>query len=130
MRTETPFVLVRELIGVDALIAGPSGNARVTLIVDTGAARTTVVPRVAEAIGYSPELRMVWSVTRTAVGEEHGYMVRAVVEALGLRVRPHPIVVADLGYDIDGLLGIDFLRHFEIGISFAKGSIVAEKLAP
>jgi hypothetical protein len=41
MRAETPFHLVGELVGVDAVIVGPTGRADVTLIVDTAAVMTT-----------------------------------------------------------------------------------------
>jgi hypothetical protein len=44
MRTETTFTLVHQLIAVDAILIGPTG----------GAAMTTVAPRVAESVGFSP----------------------------------------------------------------------------
>jgi len=56
MRAETSFDLVGELIGVQAIIVGPTGQAEVTLVLD--AAMTTVVPSVAESIGYSPHIAL------------------------------------------------------------------------
>src|SRR5689334_18222574 len=55
MRAETPFQLVGDLIGLDAVIVGPTGRAEVMLILDTAAVMTTVVPSVAESIGYSSD---------------------------------------------------------------------------
>ena len=130
MRVETTFELVGELIGVDAVIVGPSGSAEVTLILDTAAVMTTVVPSVAESIGYTSDLRIAWSVTRTAAAEERGYIVRSEVSTLGFTLPDHRVVVADLGYGIDGLLGINFLRHFNIEIRFADRRILVEKIAP
>lgn len=73
MRTETTFHLVGDLIGVDAMMVGPTGSAEVTLILDTAAAMTTVVPSVAQSIGYTSDLRLGWSITRTAAARLHGY---------------------------------------------------------
>ena len=58
MRAETSFDLVGDLIGVDAVLVGPGGRAEVTLILDTAAVMTTMVPSVAESIGYSHALRV------------------------------------------------------------------------
>ena len=43
--------------------------------------------------------------------EERGYIVRAELSALGFTMRSHRVVVADLGYGIDGVLGINFLKR-------------------
>jgi len=42
----------------------------------------------------------------------------------------HRVVVADLGYGIDGVLGINFLRHFNLEIRFAERRIRVERIAP
>ena len=88
MRVETSFDLVGDLIGVDAVVVGPTGRAKVQLILDTGAVMTTVVPNVAASIGYSSALRVGWTVTRTAAAEERGYIVRSEVSTLGFTARP------------------------------------------
>lgn len=129
MRAETSFDLVGDLIGVNAVIVGPTGRAEVSLILDTAAVMTTLVPSVAESIGYSAALRVGRSVTRTAAAEEHGYIVRTEVSTLGFTMPDHRVVVADLGYGIDGLLGINFLRHFNIEIRFAERRILVEEIA-
>ena len=70
------------------------------------------------------------SVTRTAAAEERGYIVRSEISALGLTMPNHRVVVADLGYGIDGLLGINFLRHFNVEIRFAERRILVEEITP
>lgn len=130
MRVETPFELVGDLIGIDAVMVGPSSRAEITLLLDTAAVMTTVVPKVAESIGYSPALRVGMSVTRTAASEEHGYIVRSQISTLGFTMPDHRVVVADLGYGIDGLLGINFLRHFNLEIRYAERRLLVEKIAP
>ena len=129
MRTETSFELVGDLIGVNAVIVGPTGRAEVSLILDTAAVMTTLVPSVAESIGFSSTLRVGRSVTRTAAAEEHGYIVRTEISTLGFTMPNHRVVVADLGYGIDGLLGINFLHHFNIEIRFAERRILVEEIA-
>lgn len=130
MRTETRFELAGDLIAIDSVIGGPKGRANVKLIVDTGAVMTTVVPSVAESIGYSSALRIAWTVTRTATAEERGYIVQSEVRSLGFCIPDHRVVVADLGYGIDGLLGINFLRHFDFEIRFAEHRIFAQRVVP
>jgi len=130
MKAETTFELIGDLIGIDAVIVGPTGRADVTLILDTAAVMTTVVPSVAELIGYTPAHRVGLTVTRTAAADEHGYIVRSEVSTLGFTLPNHRLVVADLGYGIDGLLGINFLRHFNIEIRFADRRILVENITP
>jgi len=127
MRVETSFDLVGDLIGVDAVVVGPTGRAKVEIILDTGAVMTTVVPNVADSIGYSSALRVAWTVTRTAAAEERGYIVRSEVSTLGFTVPDLRIVIADLGYGI-GVLGMDFLRLFNLEIRPAERRILVEKI--
>jgi predicted aspartyl protease len=129
MRTETSFELIGDLIGVRAIVAGPSTRAEFTLILDTAAVMTTLVPSVAESLGYTAAVREGWTVTRTAAAEERGYIVRAELSSLGVTMPNHRVVVADLGYGIDGLLGINFLRHFNVEIRFADQRIFVEPSA-
>jgi predicted aspartyl protease len=124
MKVETSFELVGDLIGVDAVITGPTGRVEVQLILDTGAVMTTIVPSIAESVGYSPASRLAWMVTRTAAAEERGYIVRSDVDVLGFTVPGLRIAVADLGYGIDGVLGMDFLRLFNIEIRPIERRIV------
>lgn len=130
LKAETSFELVGELIGVDAVIVGPAGSAKVTLILDTAAVMTTIVPSVAESIGLSASLRESRSVTRTAAAEERGYVVRSEISALGFTTPNHRTVVADLGYGIEGVLGINFLRDFNIELRFAERRILVESITP
>ena len=51
MKTASTFDRDGDLIVVDATLRGPRASAAVRLIVDTGAALTTLAPNVAEAIG-------------------------------------------------------------------------------
>jgi predicted aspartyl protease len=131
MRSETSFELDGDLISVDAVVVGPNGQAAVRLVLDTGAVLTTLVPRVAESIGYTSTARVARSVMRSAVTEEHGYIVRlAQLSTLGFTVPDVHADIADLGYGIDGVLGMNFLSDFNFEIRPAERRILIEKIIP
>jgi len=131
MRSETSFELDGDLIVVDAIAIGPSGKAEVRLVLDTGAVLTTLIPTIAESIGYTSAAQVARSVMRTAAAVEHGYIVRLVqLSTLGFTVPYVHIDVADLGHGIDGVLGMNFLSDFNFEIRPAERRILVERIAP
>ena len=131
MRSETSFEFDGDLIVVDAIAIGPSGKAEVRLVLDTGAVLTTLIPTIAESIGYTSAARVARSVMRTAATVEHGYIVRLVqLSTLGFTVPYVHIDVADLGHGIDGVLGMNFLSDFNFEIRPAERRILVERIAP
>lgn len=131
MRSETSFELDGDLIVVDAIAVGPSGQAEVRLVLDTGAVLTTLIPTIAESIGYTSAARVARSVMRTAAAVEHGYIVRLVrLSTLGFTVPHMHVDVADLGHGVDGVLGMNFLSDFNFEIRPAEQRILVEKIAP
>jgi len=130
MRSVTSFDLVNELMFVDAVVTGPAGRLRARLIVDTGAMLTTLIPSVVETIGYTEYDAIKRTTIRTAAAVEHGYMVRVQeFTALGFRMWDAQIDVADLGHDVDGLLGMSFLRNFTLEIRPSERRIFVERVA-
>lgn len=131
MRSETSFELDGDLIVVDAIAIGPSGQAEVRLVLDTGAVLTTLIPTIAESIGYTSAARLARSVIRTAAAVEHGYTVRLVrLSTLGFTVPDLHVDVAELGHGIDGVLGMNFLSDFNFEIRPAERRILVERIAP
>lgn len=66
---------------------------------------------------------------RSAVGEESGYLVRlADLTALGFTVPNVWIDVADIGHDLDGLLGMNFLSDFNLEIRPAERRLLVERI--
>jgi len=131
MKSETSFDLDGDLIVVDATVVGPRGQAQVRLVLDTGAVLTTVIPTIAESIGYTSADRVAWSVTRTAAATERGYIVRvAQFSTLGFIVPDLHVGVADLGYGVEGVLGMNFLSDLNFEIRPAERRILVEKIAP
>lgn len=52
-RHETPFVIDRDLIIVEAVLIGPRGRTIGNFVVDTGTSLTTMIPELADSIGYT-----------------------------------------------------------------------------
>jgi clan AA aspartic protease (TIGR02281 family) len=128
-RLSSSFVLDRELILLEAEVVGSTGRtAEARLVLDTGAAATTLTPRVVEKIGYTRRAGFKKAKVHTAIGEEHGYWLRvAELAVLGVTTPNFALTVLPLGHeDIDGLVGMNFLRHFNFEIRPADQQILVE----
>ena len=111
------------------VIAWINGRAPVQLILDTGAARTTISPAALIGLGVTyrdaPKVE-IHGVTGTA----SAYLVGLEsLEVGGARVGPLPVLSHDaqMGGGSQGLLGRDFLNHFRVTIDSAIGVV---ELAP
>lgn len=127
-RSETPIVRHRELIFIDGEVVGPKGPKSVRLVLDTGAAATTLVPEVIEEIGYGAHHGHKQALVHTAVGDEKGYWLRvSELSLLGVTTADFAVTVFPLGHQhIDGLLGMNFLRHFNFEVRPRESRILAE----
>lgn len=131
MRSETSFDLDGDLIIVDAIVVGPSGRSNVGLVLDTGSVLTTLVPDVARALGYSAAASIAPTVTRTAAATEHRYLVQPEeLSVLGVTVPGVHVNAADLGYGLDGVLGMNFLLDYNVEIRPAERRIIVERIGP
>jgi clan AA aspartic protease (TIGR02281 family) len=117
-KISTRFDRDRELMVVEAEVAGPTRSWRARLVLDTGAAATTLTPQVVAKIGYSRRDGYKKAKVHTAIGEEHGYWLRvAELTVLNVTTPDFALTVFPLGHeDIDGLVGMNFLRHFNVEI--------------
>ena len=92
---------------------------------------TTLVPPIAQAIGYSAATSIRPTVMRTAAADEHGYLVQLLeLSALGISAPGVHVNVADLGYGVDGVLGMNFLLDYNIEIRPAERRIFVERITP
>jgi predicted aspartyl protease len=114
-----------ERILVEATV---NGATSAVLLLDTGADRTLIAPRVLEAAGVSLE-------TGTAAGRMQG--VTGAADVRGVRVsslevgdaRYGPLLVIAHDMDqagVDGLLGRDFLEQFKVTIDSAGGVVTLD----
>ncbi len=130
MRHET-FFEAGKLIVVEASIVGPRGTTTARMLLDTGAAMTTVSPELLDLVGYSPRDGARRTRVHSAVGEEHGYALQlAAFTALGFTLDDHIVNVFDLGHEdiADGLIGMNFLNQLNYEIRSAEGRILVEKI--
>lgn len=131
----TRFATNSDLIIVDCRIWGPEARQRrpVRLVVDTGAATTVISTEILDELGYSARDAEAISVMRSAVGREHGYLIRITrLEALGHRVQDFRVHAHDLpdGWGIEGLIGINFLAQFNYEVRSVEGRLLVERAAP
>lgn len=131
-RQETPFATHAELIVVEAAVTGPLGVTAARLVLDTGAAYTTITHELADAIGYSARDGIRRTRVRTAIGSEVGYVLAvAELRVLGLVRQSFPVHVFDLGHDdINGLVGLNLLSQLNYEIRSAERRIFVESVTP
>jgi predicted aspartyl protease len=118
-----------DLIFVTARVFGPSRSCLVRMALDTASAGVFVVPRIARRLGYSSRDAVRHTTVTTPLGQEPGYAVRVLrFEALGFRFEDFPVLVHELavGRDVEGLLGLTFLRHFNFEVRPREGHIRLE----
>lgn len=128
-RISSFFSRSRELILVAADVTGRSGRmTQARLVVDTGSAATTLTPSIVERIGYSRKDVFEDATVTTAIGEERGYWLHlAQLDVLGIATPNFAVTVFPLGHqNLDGLVGMNFLRHFNFEIRSAEQSIHLE----
>ena len=101
-----------------------NGATPATLMLDTGATRTVINPKVLEAVGVNYRDAQRGSI-RGVTGEAPVLAVRVEsIEASGARSGPLLVVAHDTGFGQgDGLLGRDFLDQFSVNIDNAAGLV-------
>lgn len=101
----------------------------VTLILDTGASYTQLPWRILRAIGSDPRpgTGVIRVVTTSGVEVPPLSRVKR-IHALGKSVGNLEVLCHDLPPEarVDGLLGLNFLRHFNVAIRFKEGVIEIE----
>jgi len=98
----------------------------VSLILDTGSSFTHLPWRVLQAIGYDPGTSKEKVKVVTPSGVEFPPRVKVKrIRALGKSVEKVDVLCHDLPPEakVDGLLGLNFLRNFNIAIRFKEGVI-------
>lgn len=129
----TRFNPANDLILIEGALWGPldRGGRSVQLVLDTGAAETIIVPQVLDSLGYNPRDGEAISVMRSAVGREEGYLIRVERFAcLGHQARNVRVHAQDLpeGWNIEGLIGLSFLRQFNYEVRSQEGRIRVERV--
>ena len=121
-----PFEPQRGLIIVNAELSGPTGSVILRLALDTGATGTLVNPALLVAVGYDPALAPDRLQMTTGSGVEFAPLVTIDrLTALGHERSKLPVLGHTLppSANVDGLLGLDFMRGKVLVIDFASGAI-------
>jgi len=114
------------LIIVPVRLFGPVGDMIVRLALDTGATSTLINSEIMVLLGYDPATSPNRIQVTTGSGVELCPRVTVQrLEALGKSVNDFPILSHTLPptSQVDGLLGLDFFRGFQISIDFRNGTI-------
>jgi hypothetical protein len=121
----TPFN-PRAMVVVSAQILGPLGEGNADLLVDTGAAYSMLSLIVLRAVGYEPDMA---TDRRTAVTASRPEIIPVLqvqrFRALGKERLNFPVLCHNLpaGLQVDGLLGLDFIRRHRLNLDFISGFI-------
>lgn len=122
----------RPVIVLEAEIYGPAGSVQALLALDTGATTTVVSNWLLTAIGYDLSLVQQRITIITGSGTES---VREVVvekiQAIDQAVEDVTVICHDLPEetDLDGLLGLNFLRHLDIQINYSTSTLALSPLS-
>jgi len=116
-RLETPIILRR------VRLEGPLATREVDLLLDTGAAYTTISWDTAKDLGYDPagSPERVSIVTANGVIEVPKLAVRRIIfrELIAKHVEVICHDIPELA-EIEGLIGLSFLQHFRVVLDFKK----------
>ena len=122
----TSFNPVGELIVLRLTVGGvdPDTFRNVFVALDTGASNTMIPTEVAVDLGYDLSNPNEQMMTANGIVLANRIAVRKLT-AIGETVENIDVVCHDLpeGSIIEGLLGLNFLRHFDVNISFSTGTI-------
>jgi hypothetical protein len=125
-----PFDPTAEAIWVVGWLIGRGGRRRdVLFLVDTGTPDTIVDQDLAVEVGLDRTQSTGPADFRAFSGPQSGYFVPADgIEVLGRKLEPFTIAACpfDPEFQIDGVLGLDFLRSLLVTLDFKHGRISLE----
>ena len=100
------------------------------MALDTGARMTVMVPRVARELGFEPDEAQPTANVISATGEAPAALLRVEsISLLGLEVTNVRILCYALPprLKLDGILGLNFLKHFKIVIDNETETVTLTK---
>ena len=128
-----PFERSGDLMTIRARVWGPNGDRGLLLVIDTGAAATSIEPAILAELGYSPRDAILRTRVPTPAGVQHGYLVQ-VHRFYALGATLSGLVVQALAladeYGVDGLLGMNFLENFNFTVRPRDQQIHLEPVGP
>lgn len=121
-------------ISIRATMIGPTMRS-VILAFDTGATTTLITRNAAFEIGLDPDMAdRHTSLTTASQAETVPLLTFSRLMVMGHSSDNLDVVCKDLPLplqmQVDGLLGLNFLRHFKLFINFPKGVLVLQEKNP
>ena len=112
---------------VEVTIVGKEASANITMLLDTGAAMTCILPDVADKLGLAHAGHL-----GVAMADRKGSVYPVVllqeIAIQGMSVRRMHVFLGECGMSsAQGLLGADFLRHFEFKIDPEKEVMILKR---
>ena len=130
MKWGRPFDPTAEAIWVVGTLEGRNGREQqFLLLVDPGTPETIVDEQLANQIGLDRSQSIGPASFRGFTGPQDGYYAIADgLEVFGRRVGPFQVACCpcDPGFEIDGLLGLDFFRNLVVTMDFKHGRLTLE----
>jgi predicted aspartyl protease len=130
MKSTVKFEVSDNIIRIGAEIHGPRAIIIASLALDTGASTTMLNTEILRMAGYDPArgsetLLITGSTIPTA-----RLLTIDRLDAAGQSVKNLEIVCHDLPdeSELDGLLGLNFLCHFDLEINYSNATIVLKPL--
>ena len=117
--TVFPFERSGDLITVTARVWGAHGDRELLLVLDTGAAATSIEPAILEELGYSSRDAILRTRVPTPAGLQQGRLFRVDrFHALGADLSNFVVQALALAdeYGVDGLLGMNFLENYNFTV--------------
>jgi clan AA aspartic protease (TIGR02281 family) len=121
---EIPIEKDTSIIILEVDLFGKISNYRVNMALDTGATFTMIPWDIAEHLGYDPAaMRERVFITTASTIERAPLITLERMKVFDVEVENIKAVVHDLPPKsrVDGLLGLSFLKHFDINLHFKKG---------
>lgn len=117
------------VIQLKVRLEGEREVKKINMALDTGATYVMLPWEIAEVLGYEPELSKERINMITASGVEKAPLITLkVVDVIGKRAENIKAIVHDLPQEsyVDGLLGLSFLKNFNVCLNFRDGVLEIE----
>ena len=118
-----PFDSSQPVIPVPVTLIHHARTVSTQLLLDTGASLTIITPTIAELLNVKPTSTTKFTTANGLVTTKLASL--DTVQAYKHTVNNVPIAITQLpdNADIDGLLGLSFLKHFHLEIDFPNSKI-------
>ena len=119
----------RPIIVVEVKISGKNLTATAQLVFDTGASLVILPWKITNALGIKIDPNNTIQTATASNIETVPVVIIPEMSVLGQKIKNVKAIVKDLpeGSGVDGLLGLSFIKNFNVKIDFKKGILTLEK---